>query len=399
MANTIHCTTCWEKFPISHLRFIAEHPKLMWDPISGENESLRFRPSVFNESGVAIDPMGANCTRIACPRCRCELPRRILHDQILPISIIGTPASGKSCLLATGLRELRREGPALGYTLIDAAPSLNNHIHELEEKLYPQEVTNSTAQIGKTDPNDLSTYKEILVGVGESSVPRPIHLTWRDNTNESRTIVFHDTAGEAFLHNSGITPSIEHLASANTLIFVLDPFQDPGMRDVISKVDPQFQIFSKGGSARQDLLILETADRIRRLQGKSTEDKLNIPIIFAINKLDAWQSLVDDIDFSISPFTIDSEGNTSLNFEVMELVNNSLRKMLLTYVPDWLDAMDAISSDITIVPSAPLGISPIGDEFGSLKIEIKSVSPIWAHVPFLMAIKKSLEFEKQLEFK
>jgi hypothetical protein len=312
----------------------------------------------------------------------------------LPISIIGTPASGKSCLLATGLRELRRNGPALGYTLIDAAPSLNTHVHDLEEKLFPQETTSTTAQIGKTDPNDMSTYTEILVGIGESSVPRPIHLTWRDKTNDSRTIVFHDTAGEAFLHSSNITPSIEHLASANTLIFVLDPFQDPGLRDVLSKTDPQFKIFTKGGSARQDLLILETADRIRRLQGKSTEEKLNIPMVFVINKLDAWATLVDDIDFSISPFTIDDEGNTKLNLEVIESVNKSMRIMLQTYVPDWLDAMDAISTDITIVPSAPLGISPTGDEFGSLQIEIASVSPIWADVPFLMAIKKSLDFEE-----
>ena len=117
-------------------------------------------------------------------------------------------------------------------------------------------------------------------------------------------------------------------------------------------------------------------------------------MIFTINKLDAWATLVDDIDFSLSPFTIDDEGNTKLNLEVIESVNKSMRKMLQTYVPDWLDAMDAISTDITIVPSAPLGISPTGDEFGSLQIEIASVSPIWADVPFLMAIKKSLDFEE-----
>jgi hypothetical protein len=399
MANTIHCTTCWASFEIAELRFIAEHPNLFCDPIAGENEQLRFRPSLFDNRGVAIDPMGANCTRIACPVCRCELPRRILHDEILPISIIGTPASGKSCLLASGLRELRRKGASLGYTLIDAAPSLNTHIHSLEETLFPQDNTSSTAQIGKTDPNDLSAYKEVLVGIGESSVPRPIHYSWRDNVNDSRTIVFHDTAGEAFLHENSITPSIEHLGSANTLIFVLDPFQDPSFRNVISKNDPQLEIFSKSGSARQDLLILETAERIRKLQGKSDFEKIDIPLVFAINKFDAWKHLLDDFDSTTIPIYNDENGNIQINERVIKNVNDQMREMLMlkANVPDWIDAIDAISHDATIVPCAPLGVSPSGDEFGSLQVEISALSPIWAHIPFLIAIQKSFEFEKKLQ--
>ena len=394
MSNTIHCTTCWASFEINQLRFIAEHQLLSSDPVAGKEAMLRFRPSVFDKRGAAIDPEGASCTSIACPRCRCELPRKILHDPILPISVVGSPASGKSCLLASGLRALRRSGTELGFSLIDAAPSLNTHIHELEEKLFPRESGKSNVHIGKTDPSDLSTYKQILVGIGETSVPRPIHLTWKDTKNQPRTIVFHDTAGEAFVHKTKITPSIEHLASATSIIFVLDPLQDPATRQLIKVNDPQVDLFEKGGSSRQDLIILETADRIRKLKGMTSEEPIDIPMIFAINKFDAWSSLLTGVEISSNPVIENKNGKLQLDYHLIEDVNKITRNMLSKHVPDWIDSIDSISSNATIIPCAPLGISPTGSEFGALEINTSSVSPIWAHIPFLLAIEKGFQFEQ-----
>lgn len=396
MPNTLHCTTCWASFELNQLRFIAEHPLLSSDPVAGKDAMLRFRPSVFDKRGAAIDPEGASCTSIACPRCRCELPNKILHDPILPISVVGSPASGKSCLLASGLRTIRRSGTEFGFSLMDAAPSLNTHIHDLEETLFPRERGKSNVHIGKTDPSDLSTYKQILVGIGEASVPRPIHLTWKDIKNHQRTIVFHDTAGEAFLHKTKLSPSVEHLASATSIIFVLDPLQDPATRHVLDVNDPQVELFEKSGSSRQDLIILETADRIRKLRGLTNQEPIDIPMIFVINKFDAWSSLLTDVEISDNPVIEKNDGNVQLDYHLIKDVNNSIRNMLSEYLPDWIDSIDSISSNSTLIPCAPLGISPTGGEFGALEINTSSVSPIWAHIPFLIAIEKGFQFEHNL---
>ena len=395
MKKSFRCTTCWASFELSQLRYIAEHPSLTSDPVAGKDTMLRFRASVFDNRGAAVDPAGASCTSIACPRCRCELPRRLLADPMLPISVVGSPASGKSCLLATGLRALRKCGPKLGFSLIDAAPSLNTHIHDLEEKLFPQEADESHVHIGKTDPSDLSTYEQIVTGIGETTVPRPIHLTWCDKENPSRTIVFQDTAGEAFVHKNKMSPAIEHLASASSIIFVLDPLQDPATRHALHVNDPQLDLFEKGGSSRQDLLILETADRIRRLKGLSNERQLDIPMIFVINKFDAWSSLLKDVDVPENPILQDNKGNSHLDDQLINDANRYTRNMLTEYVPDWIDSIDSISSNATIIPCAPLGISPTGNEFGALEINTARVSPIWAHIPFLLAIQKGFKFEQE----
>jgi hypothetical protein len=393
MSRTIHCTTCWASFEVNQLRYIAEHPTLVSDPVAGEDAMLRFRPSIFDNRGSAIDPEGSSCSSVACPKCRCEFPNKLLYDEILPISVVGSPASGKSCLLASGLRSLRRLGSKLGYTLIDAAPSLNTHIHELEEKLFPRGTAESSVHIGKTDPSDLSAYKQIIAGKGEISVPRPIHYTWRDGNNQTRTVVFHDTAGEAFTHKNKMSSAIEHLAASKAIIFVLDPLQDPSTRHLLNKNDPQIDLFEKGGSSRQDLLILESADRIRKLKGLSNKDRLDIPMIIAVNKYDAWASLLKEVDLSNSPLLRDKTGGYSLDEQLINDVNTSMRDMLYDHLPDWMDAIDSFAANPIIIPCAPLGIAPDGDEFGALQINTSALSPVWADIPFLLAIQHGLDFE------
>ena len=166
---------------------------------------------------------------------------------------------------------------------------------------------------------------------------------------------FNDTATTE-IYTLSLHDALPIFASATSIIFVLDPLQDPATRQLIKVNDPQVDLFEKGGSSRQDLIILETADRIRKLKGMTSEEPIDIPMIFAINKFDAWSSLLTGVEISSNPVIENNNGKLQLDYHLIEDVNKITRNMLSKHVPDWIDSIDSISSNATIIPCAPLGI-------------------------------------------
>lgn len=67
------CPHCSAAIDLADLLAIAEGTRLPEDPVLGGGEPLRFRPARFDVAGRPIDPSGAVCGRLACPRCRGEI--------------------------------------------------------------------------------------------------------------------------------------------------------------------------------------------------------------------------------------------------------------------------------------------------------------------------------------
>ena len=117
--------------------YISTHESLLGDPIVGENEQMRFMPSKFTTSCMAVDPAGMQCHLVACPRCHFEISRASLELEPLFLSVVGAPASGKSFLLGSMTWTLRKSLSKFGYRFIDADPGANQTIHSYEQTLFP----------------------------------------------------------------------------------------------------------------------------------------------------------------------------------------------------------------------------------------------------------------------
>jgi len=76
LPTTCYCPHCGQGFPPENVLWIAAHPLLACDPHSATREPYRFRPQHFTPDADALDPQGAVCTRLACPKCLRELPPR-----------------------------------------------------------------------------------------------------------------------------------------------------------------------------------------------------------------------------------------------------------------------------------------------------------------------------------
>ena len=123
LRSRVTCPHCWKEFPPDRALWIAQHPDLVGDPRLGADQPQRFLPTRFNVQGAAIDARGFACHGLACPNCHLAVPRSMFETRPMFLSILGSPASGKSYFLAAMTWRLRSVLPkyfAVGFN--DADP-------------------------------------------------------------------------------------------------------------------------------------------------------------------------------------------------------------------------------------------------------------------------------------
>jgi hypothetical protein len=135
---SITCPHCWTMFHPGEVLWVSKDPSLHGDPVLGADEQLRFLPTRFTVEGLAIDVNGATCTKLACPKCHLIIPRILLQTESLFLSIVGSPSSGKSNLLAGMAWYAPRLLERFGVNFIDADTGLNQALSRLYRHTLPE---------------------------------------------------------------------------------------------------------------------------------------------------------------------------------------------------------------------------------------------------------------------
>src|SRR4051794_14371504 len=107
LLRRVTCPHCWTAFPPENVLWIAAHPELLGDTKLGPEDPQRFLPSRFNVDGNALDSKGFVPPSLACPHCHLPAPRALLEAEPFFVSILGTPACGKSYFLTAMTWQLR----------------------------------------------------------------------------------------------------------------------------------------------------------------------------------------------------------------------------------------------------------------------------------------------------
>src|SRR5205823_14427851 len=124
-------------FAPEEILWITAHADLLGDQRLGPDQQQRFLPTRFNLDGNALDAKGFVCHLLACPKCHLPVPRVLLEIEPYFVSILGSPACGKSYFLTAMTWEMRRLLPlhfALSFT--DADPVSNRQLNAYEEALF-----------------------------------------------------------------------------------------------------------------------------------------------------------------------------------------------------------------------------------------------------------------------
>lgn len=403
LVSEVVCPNCWERFPPEQVRYVSAHQELYGDLLLGPNAARRFLPSRFAPDGRAIDPRGALCHALACPRCHLSIPRVVVEQPTFFASIFGSPKSGKSYLLAAMTHRLRKTMPAaFALNFGDAAPEANTILHGYEDVLFAGPDPDAMVQLKKTEETG-DWYQSVRFGTTEVLYPKPFlftvaplsgHPSGDRAENVTRTLCLYDNAGESFQPGADqpSNPVTQHMAKAHCLFFVFDPTQEPEFRKACRHAsrDPQMTM---PVTSRQEVLLREAAQRVRIYRGLATNARHDRPLVVLVTKYDAWQAIAGGKRLE-NPWVRHAGGAFSvLRVDVIRRVSDAIRGLLQRHVPDIVAAAENFvdPSRILYLPVSATGGPPRPDAQGNLRHRVGDIDPMWVEVPLLYALSQFVQ--------
>ncbi len=403
------CPNCWHSFPPESVLFVAQHPDLIGDPIAGPNEFRRFEPLRFSVDWKALDEREVPTTLIACPKCHLSLPEAAIDVFSLFISIVGSPASGKSYYLTAMVAKLRQTAPErfrLQFT--DADVAMNNVIHESEKTLFHNPQPDKLTQLIKTQRDDPRLHRTVTIGGRDIRYPVPFQFVLRPTPSHphhaeshrlGRLIVFYDNAGEDFQPNimDPDPAAVQHLARSGIIFLLFDPIQEPAFREKCTSRDPQLTHGLRPAGTlpvaqvRQEQIVNEVGVRVRRFLRLPASQRIKKPLVVVVPKFDIWADLAG-VSIDTEPFLDPGDGSPArVDIARVEHTSETLRKLFARYCPDFVATAENVSQSVCYIPVSSLGHPSVltrrgGDTFYGVKP--RDVAPKWVTVPFFYCMAK-----------
>ena len=404
LRSRVTCPRCWHNFPPDECHWISRDPLLLGDPRLGKEQQLRFLPTRFTIDGQAYDAKGMVCNELACPRCHLALPRALLEMEPTFVSILGSPSSGKSYFLAVmtwQLRDILKRYFSLSFGEIE--PAFNVILNQYEEMLFFSDKPDQQVTIQKTQLEGAHLYDEVSIANQVvrytrpfifSVKPLPGHANHQRLATFSKALCLYDNAGEHFLpgEDTAQAPVTHHLALAQVLLFLFDPTQDPRFRAACAERtgDPQMQ--GKGKTYRQEKILREAADRVRRYSGLSEKTKHARPLVVIVTKYDAWSSLLPRQELKMESVIYQGSSGNGLNLDALNEVSAKVRRVLDDYAPEIVSAAEGFAEHVVYLPVSALGRSPdvvpnpTDPSTTSLVIRPKDIRPLWVEMPLIYTL-------------
>jgi pSer/pThr/pTyr-binding forkhead associated (FHA) protein len=409
LLKTVVCANCWHSFPPEDILFVAQHPDLIGDKIAGLNEYRRFLPTRFTLDGRALDERNVPTTLVACPHCHLSLPEAASEVTPIFISIVGSPASGKSYFLTAMTGKLRQLAPErLRLQFTDADVVMNAVIQDGENILFRSPSPDKLAELPKTQRDDPRLHRTVTVDKMDIRYPVPFQFLLRPaadhpchaETNRiSRMIVLYDNAGEDSLPQA-IDPTsaaVQHLAKSEIILLLFDPIQEPAFREHCKSKDPQLTHGLRPAGTtpvaqvRQEQIVNEVGARIRRFHRLPAGKRLNKPLVVIVPKFDIWADLAGE-SIEDEPFLDPGDGSPwRVDLARIERISNTLRGLFLELCPAFVATAENVSQCVRYIPVSSLGRSPVLSKRGTdifYGFRPRDIRPKWVTVPFLYCLCK-----------
>jgi hypothetical protein len=428
LVAAITCPHCGQRFPPEDLLFVARSPGLNFDHRLPEGQMRRFRPSHFTFQGDAIDPKGAVCSETACPACHLNVPRILAMRESIPLSIFGSPSSGKSYLLGAMTQMLRVNAGSSGLRFDDVDTEANQIILDYERRMFHQPTPDHWVFLEKTGEVG-DWYSDVWFGPrrdpksgaelarNKKALPKPFLFRIdptdghpaADREGMARVVCLYDNAGEHFQGGGDRWNNVTgHLRDSQGLIFVFDPTQDQKFRAACRERsgDRQFQDVKVD---TQDILYGNVMNRILALRTLLPTDRLRVPMVVALTKFDAWKFLLNTQTLP-SPYrevplgTPDGRCIRAYDARVTQAVSKACRDLLQSIAPHILSTIEARCDPAGILylpvsatggPAAgktaaarwPFAPEPPPQDGYDYFLQ-RDIRPLWAEVPMLALLHR-----------
>lgn len=324
----------------------------------------------------------------------------MLELQPLFASILGAPASGKSYFLAAMTWQLRQSlGTYFSIAFGDADPAANRSLNEYEELLFLNSRQDDLVAIRKTElQGDL--YDTVIFDQQTVSYPRPFIFSLKPLPTHpghatiarlSRALCLYDNAGEHFLPGQDTvgSPVTRHLARSRVLFFLFDPTQDPRFRKACAGKTHDPQMADGSRTMRQETILLEAADRIRRYGGLAQGEQHSAPLIVVVTKYDTWSSLLGGMRLDLERVLRSSRNSPlwAVDTKAVEDVSGQVRAVLQRVSPEIVIAAEGFAKQVVYIPVSALGCGPeIDPKTRMLCVRPRDLRPAWVELPMIYAL-------------
>jgi hypothetical protein len=144
------------------------------------------------------------------------------------------------------------------------------------------------------------------------------------------------------------------------------------------------------GDARQDQVLIEVGNRIRRFSGMRDTDKSDRPLVVIVTKLDLWESLVPEYQSQSPMIASTRSGNSALNLDRIDEISKGIRKLLLEVAPEVVTAADSLAKNVTYIGVSALGVTPVPfpDDPKRWAVRPVDVQPNGVEIPILYGLQQ-----------
>ncbi len=385
--GTTTCPACWLKFSRGEVMHIAVHDSLRGDPILGEDAPQRFLATRYDDDGNALDAMGLPATDHACPHCRRKLPPSFLELPQHIISLVGDQSSGKSYYLAVLAKVL----PAALYkrfdvTMQDADPTGNAALNSMKTTLFSGAGPEQTRLI-KTQMQG-AMYDRFPRQGRMVLLPKPFTYQLKPRGDiPGAGLIFYDNAGEHFQPGINVVenPGAQHVASADGVMYLVDPFEIPDFRRFLGETaDPGMK---KPPGDRQEVILSEIRTRVAAIQRLRPDQRIKAPLAVILGKCDAWLHRLPHISLA-QPVQ-----NGSFNLDALCKNSAMVRDLLKDICPGVVANAEALSESVCYFPMSSFGHTPVpwsGKDAttGVATPDPKQINPVLAEVPPLWLLSQ-----------
>lgn len=238
--------------------------------------------------------------RPVCANCHIPLPHGIATGQTEnhTIALVGARGSGKSNLIAVLIEQLKRRFCAdLDFSIREQETFSVRELRpigsdRLLEQRYGGILDRSRREVVPQTLRAEQDRSQRIPLIYRLDLPRRSRLpSWLGGRRlRPVDLVFFDAAGEDLSTRDGIDRFCSYIFSASAIIFLIDPFQFPGLRDKMSQEQREAQrdlAVDPVGIATSTINLFQQRGRV-----KATE-RIPVPVAFAFSKSDLLAPFLD----------------------------------------------------------------------------------------------------------
>lgn len=371
------CPYCFEEFNRTDVMFRCSNTRCTIEP---DDKLLGFwgipmpttpsfsEPVSFIKRLVDKMPESGTCPscqrktfNTICPKCHNPIPRGMVENKGLIISIIGARSSGKTNYITVLIDQLQRNLHHLG-KIGFRATAVGNRTEDYTTNRYMNDFYNILYKSGQcpsqTQMNDRKNKVPLIYELTQKG-ERPINL------------VFYDTAGENFNNLSDIETNVKFLEHSDAIIYLLDTFAIPAVHEKLGIKDDIELKF--------DVIFNNVMTYFTQYHPDKAKAFFSKPMALAFSKIDAI--LLNEEIFpsvNIPQFNHDSGylKGTGFDIEEIDCISMALRAALESTTgwnePNFLNSIE--TAFVGMKEPKFFGLSALGKS-PDLDNQIKGIQP------------------------